>query len=125
MNAQSSIKTIGLLAYDEMQALDLAGPLDVFGAANALAGGTQPYRLCIIGLTMNVVRAENGLSILPAHALEDAPPLDTLLIPGGVGARNGINRDAHLLAWLRERAKHTRRMVSVCTGVFVLAAAGQ
>lgn len=124
MNAQSSIRTIGLLAYDDMQALDLAGPLDAFGAANALAGGTQPYRLCIIGLTTNVVRAENGLAIVPAHALEDAPPLDTLLIPGGAGARNAINRDARLLAWLRERAKDTRRIVSVCTGVYVLAAAG-
>lgn len=37
MRTQLSIKAIGLLAYDDMQALDLAGPLDVFGAANALA----------------------------------------------------------------------------------------
>lgn len=124
MSAHSSTKTIGLLVYDDMQALDLAGPLDVFGAANALAGGTPPYELHIIGLHASAVRAENGLSIVPAHALEDEPPLDTLLIPGGCGARTAINSDARLLAWLRERATTTRRIVSICTGAYVLAATG-
>src|SRR6185437_13264742 len=124
MRAHSPTKTIGLLAYDDMQALDLAGPLDVFGGANGLARGAPPYELCIIGLTANAVRAENGLSIVPARALEDAPALDTLLIPGGCGARTTINRDARLIAWLRERAPTTRRMVSVCTGAYVLAATG-
>src|SRR5690348_15988030 len=124
MRAHSSTKTIGLLAYDDMQALDLAGPLDVFGGANSLAHGTPPYALHVIGLHARAVRAENGLSIVPACALEDAPPLDTLLIPGGAGARHAIGRDARLLAWLRERAKSTRRIVSVCTGAYVLAATG-
>jgi transcriptional regulator GlxA family with amidase domain len=124
MRANPSPRIIGLLAYDDMQALDLAGPLDVFGAANSLARGTPPHELCIIGLHAQAVRAENGLSIVPAHALEDAPPLDTLLIPGGMGARNALGRDARLIAWLRERAPTTRRIVSVCTGVYVLAAAG-
>lgn len=124
MSTQFSTRTIGLLAYDDMQPLDLAGPLDVFGAANARAGGAPPYRLCIIGLGANAVHAENGLVVVPTHALEDAPPLDTLLIPGGVGARKGIDRDARLLSWLRGRAKHTRRIVTVCTGAYVLAATG-
>jgi transcriptional regulator GlxA family with amidase domain len=124
MRAHASIKTIGLLAYDDMQALDLAGPLDVFGGANSLAPGTPRYELCIIGLHGNAVRAENGLALVPACALDDAPPLDTLLIPGGCGARTTINRDARLIAWLRERAPSTRRIVSVCTGAYVLAATG-
>lgn len=124
MRATPSTRTIGLLAYDDMQALDLAGPLDVFGGANSLAHGTPPYALHVIGLHARAVRAENGLSIVPACALEDAPPLDTLLIPGGAGARHAIGRDARLLAWLRERAKSTRRIVSVCTGAYVLAATG-
>lgn len=124
MTAQSSPRTIGLLAYDDMQALDLAGPLDVFGGANALAHGTPPYELCVLGLQACAVRAENGLSIVPARTLEDALPLDTLLIPGGVAARLALHGDARLLAWLRERAKDTRRIISVCTGAYVLAAAG-
>lgn len=51
---------IGLFAYADMQALDLVGPLDVFGAANARAGTNPPYTLCIIGLDDGVVRAENS-----------------------------------------------------------------
>ena len=124
MSAQLPVKTVGLLAYDGMQPLDLAGPLDVFGAANACAGGAPPYRLCIIGLNADAVCAENGLVVVPTHALDDAPSLDTLLIPGGVGARHCINRDARLLSWLRDRVRHTRRIVTVCTGVYALAATG-
>jgi len=122
-NAPLPTKTIGLLAYDGMQALDLAGPLDAFGAANEWGGGATPYALCIVGLSTTAVRAENGLRIVPECALEDAPPLDTLLVPGGAGSRV-IDGDARLMRWLRERASTTRRMVSVCTGAYVLAAAG-
>lgn len=123
INAQPSTRNVGLLAYDDMQALDLAGPMDVFDAANAFAHGGPAYRLCILGLGTGAVRAENGLTIVPECALEDAPVLDTLLIPGGAGARQSKNCDARLLAWLRERAPLTRRVVSVCTGVYILAAA--
>lgn len=123
MNPPSPIKTIGLLAYDNMQALDLTGPLDVFGAANELASGMPPYGLRVIGVHAGTVCAENGLVVLPACSIEDAPPLDTLLIPGGSGSRLG-NADPQLLAWLRRQAETARRMVSVCTGAYMLAATG-
>ena len=123
MNPSSSIKAIGLLAYDDMQALDLTGPLDVFGAANALAPGMPPYDLHVIGVHAGAVRAENGLAILPACSIDDAPPLDTLLIPGGMGSRLG-HADPRLLAWLRRQAETARRVVSVCTGAYMLAATG-
>jgi transcriptional regulator GlxA family with amidase domain len=61
--------------------------------------------------------------MVPTHTLDDAPPLDTLLIPGGCGSRV-INADWRLLAWLRDRAAMTRRVVSVCTGAYILAATG-
>lgn len=116
-------RTIGLLAYDAMQALDLVGPLDAFGAANEGSAGAPPYALCVIGLNTAAVRTENGLKVIPECVLEDAPPLDTLLVPGGTGSRI-IDGDARLTRWLCERAATTRRMVSVCTGAYVLAAAG-
>ena len=123
MNPSSPIKTIGLLAYDNMQALDLTGPLDVFGAANGLASGMSPYDLHVSGAHTGTVHAENGLVVLPACSIEDAPPLDTLLIPGGIGSRLG-NADPQLLAWLRRQAETARRVVSVCTGAYMLAATG-
>lgn len=82
--------TVGMLAYSEVQALDLVGPLDVFGAANARRTSNPPYRLFIIGLDRNVVCAENGLSIVPAHTIDDAPQLDTLIIPGAAEADASI-----------------------------------
>lgn len=124
MHTSPPIRTIGLLAYDDMQALDLVGPLDVFGMANALAGAAPAYRLCVIGMDSAPVRAENGLAVLPECVLEAAPALDTLLIPGGMAARLSLDRDARLLAWLRTRAPVTRRIVSVCTGAYILAATG-
>lgn len=123
MNPPASPRTLGLLAYDDMQALDLVGPLDVFGAANALQSDARCYELCVIGLSSNIVRAENGLAVVPACTLDDAPSLDTLLIPGGAGSRV-VNLDPRLLRWLRERSGATRRVASVCTGAYLLAAAG-
>lgn len=123
MNPPPASRTIGLLAYNDMQALDLTGPLDVFGAANALAMGNRPYELHVIGLHTGAVRAENGLTVLPACTMEDAPLLDTLVIPGGAGSRLG-HADPRLLDWLCRQAKTTRRMVSVCTGAYMLAATG-
>jgi transcriptional regulator GlxA family with amidase domain len=123
MHAGIAPRVIGLFAYDGMQALDLVGPLDVFGAANARAAGAAPYTLCVIGLTSSPARAENGLAVIPDVALEDAPALDTLLIPGGIGSRT-LASDRRLLDWLVQRASTTRRMVSVCTGIYPLAATG-
>ncbi len=117
------MKEIGLIAYQDMQSLDLIGPLDVFGMANTSMPGDPPYQLHIIAIDANPVRAENGLVVTPSYALDDAPTFDTVLIPGGVGSRV-LATDERLLAWLRTRAVTTRRVVSVCTGIYILAATG-
>lgn len=117
-------RTIGFLVYEGLQALDLAGPLDAFGAANEWAGeGVEPYDMVMLGLDDRPVRAENGLRFVPDVVLENAPRLDTLVIPGGCGSRV-INRDARVLDWIRARSGDTRRIVSTCTGIYLLAAAG-
>ena len=116
--------TIGLLVYDGVQALDVTGPMDVFAAANHQAGGNRaPYTLCTIGLVAGPVRTEGGLTIVPDTILSASPGLDTLLIPGGAGSRV-VDADAGLLAWIRARSAATRRVVSICTGLHVLAATG-
>src|SRR5690606_41799215 len=104
-------RQVGLLAYGGLQPLDLAGPLDALGAANELTGGPRPvYELVVLGLDRDPVRAENGLVILPQAAIDEAPPLDTLIIPGGSGSRVA-NRDRRLLDWIRARAADTRRKI--------------
>ena len=116
--------TIGFLVYEGLQALDMTGPLDAFGAANEYAPeGLPAYTLATVGLGREPVRTENGLQLVPDAALDDAPPLDTLIIPGGRGSRI-VNRDARLLDWIRARAGDTRRIASTCTGIYILAATG-
>ncbi|GAA2659977.1 DJ-1/PfpI family protein [Streptomyces vastus] len=67
------------------------------------------------------MRATSGLTLVPDHALADAPAPHTLLVPGGNGTRNP---DPDLVAWLREHGPRAERLVSVCTGALLLAAAG-
>ena len=118
------MQTIGLLIYPGMQALDVTGPMDVFAAANQCAGDRpQTYRLCTIGLEAGAVSCESGLKLLPDTTLAAAPELDTLVIPGGRGSRV-VNANAVLLDWIRARASRTRRVVSICTGLYVFAATG-
>lgn len=120
----STTRTIGFLVYEDLQALDLVGPFDAFGAANECAGeGGSPYELVTLGLHDRPARAENGLAFVPGAVIGRAPALDTLVIPGGRGSRV-LNRDREVLDWIRARAEDTRRIVSTCTGIFLLAATG-
>lgn len=105
------------LIYPGFQSLDLTGPLEVF----SLAGG---YEVETVALGGGVVRAHSGLGFAPDRAAEEcAGPIDTLVVVGGEGAREAV-ADAALLEWVRAAAGRTRRLSSVCSGAFVLAAAG-
>jgi transcriptional regulator GlxA family with amidase domain len=68
------------------------------------------------------VRTSSGLTITPDLSLADTEPPHTLLVPGGPGARQP---DPAVVDWLRGNAPRATRLVSVCTGTFLLAAAGQ
>lgn len=117
-------RRIGFLVYEDLQALDLVGPYDAFGAAIECAGTEEPpYELVTIGITESPVHAENGLGFVPDVGLRGPPSLDTLVIPGGRGSRV-LNRDPAILEWIRERSGSTRRIVSTCTGIYLLAATG-
>jgi transcriptional regulator GlxA family with amidase domain len=118
-----STKTIGFLVYDGVTALDLAGPLDAF-ATPTVEGTAQPvYELVTLGLTRKACIAESGMSIRPSAALADAPPHDTVIVPGGSGLREP-KRLRRVSDWLAARAPKIRRVASVCTGVYALANAG-
>ena len=118
-------RTVLLVAFDSVQPLDLVGPHEVFAGANRLreaAGHPAPYRVRIVGSRPGVVRTESGLGLHVDQAFPRGP-LDTVLVPGGDGAITA-REDAGLLAWLRQASARARRTCSVCTGAFVLAAAG-
>jgi transcriptional regulator GlxA family with amidase domain len=76
-----------------------------------------------VGLSLAPFTAESGLRLLPDIAAESAPLFDTIVVPGGSGLREP-KTTAAVAAWLSAKAPQTRRMVSVCTGLYGLAAAG-
>jgi transcriptional regulator GlxA family with amidase domain len=107
-------------------ALDLVGPMETFAAATQIGIGGAPahcYETIVIGQTGNPFTAESGLTMQPHCALADAPTLDTLIVPGGVGLRRPETLAA-IVPWLKERAAGTRRVASVCTGIYGLAETG-
>jgi transcriptional regulator GlxA family with amidase domain len=117
---------VGLIGYDGVQALDIIGPSDAFTIAEIESdnGQRRPcYEVIILGITNKPFRAESGISFQPHTTLRNAPTLDTLIIPGGRGAR--IGKPGNLMAkWISSRAKRIRRIASVCTGVYALAPTG-
>lgn len=105
------------MLFPGVQSLDVTGALEVFVAADRCGPGR--YTVTTAGVDGAPVRSSSGLRLLPDAVLGAAP--DTLVVPGGDGTRHP---DARLLGWLREHGARAGRIMSVCTGAFLLAEAG-
>ena len=119
-------RRVGILVYDEVEVLDVAGPFEVFSVASRVAarrrpGAAPPFEALLISRDGAPVRARAGFVMTAHRSVEDAPP-DVLIVPGGV--QDGVERDPSVLRWIRGAAGHAEVVASVCTGAFVLAAAG-
>jgi len=113
-------RTIGFLIYPDFQLLDATGPIAAFEIASHYMGGG--YALRVLAAEAGPVRSSSGIA-LHADALAAAPPLDTLVVAGGDGSRRSAY-DPVLLDYVRAAAGSARRVTSVCSGAFILAAAG-
>jgi transcriptional regulator GlxA family with amidase domain len=118
----STERTVAILAFDDMEVLDYAGPYEVFNVAGELGEG-HPFRVFSVGLTDAPAVGRGGFTVVPTYSLDDAPPPDVLVVPGGAGTRP-LLKDERLLEWVRERAAEVELLLSVCTGALVLAQAG-
>lgn len=119
-------RIVHVLAFPNVQVLDVTGPLQVFASANDLArqqGMPLPYAVSVIADQCEPVMTSAGLALVaqPLPAAHSA--CDTLVIAGGWGVY-GAADEPTLVDWVREKARHTRRLASVCTGAFLLAASG-
>ena len=110
---------IGFFVFPDFELLDLSGPLAAFGLAGRLA--EEPYRLSVVSAHGGLVRDLNGATIV-TEALEDRR-FDTLLIAGGPAER-ACGADEATVALLRTATEEPRRVASICTGAFLLAATG-
>jgi transcriptional regulator GlxA family with amidase domain len=119
-------RRVEVLAFPDVQLLDVAGPVQVFAAANDQAdraSSPSTYRIRVIAPEGGEVRATSGLAFATEPLPDPAEPLDTLIVAGGQGVMRAAE-DAALVEWLKVRAGAARRTASVCTGAFLLAATG-
>lgn len=121
-------RNVGILLFTHVEILDFAGPLEVFSSATAPGGEPDnvPERLCTVftlAESLEPIRCNNPLTVVPDYKLADAPPIDILLIPGGRGTRPAMER-ADLIDWIGRSAETAELTTSVCTGSFLLAKAG-
>ncbi len=121
---------VGILVFDGVAALDVAGPFEVLARAR-LAPGVESrhheddalFDVFTVGKTKDPVTATGGLTLLPRFGFGDAVAIDLLLVPGGFGTRP-LLQDAETIEWIRRTAGRARRTASVCTGALLLARAG-
>lgn len=111
----SQVKFVALL-FPNVTQLDLTGPLQLF---SRLPGATVD----LAWHTLAPVPTDAGFSIVPTTTFADAPRADVIMVPGGQGAFDLLD-DEIALHFVREQAAHARYVTSVCTGAFVLGAAG-
>lgn len=117
-------KDVVFIVFDGVEAIDIAGPASVFSKAEAWCPGT--YRLHVASPAGKTVLTNSGLSLAGTLELEQLPAqIDTLIVSGGdEPAVRAAIVEHRVGAWLAQRAPRVRRMASVCSGAFALAAAG-
>jgi transcriptional regulator GlxA family with amidase domain len=117
---------VAVVVYDGMQLLDLAGPVEVLRTASHL-GSVPVYETVLCSVDGAPVRSESGVEVAVDASLASLARrrarIDTVLVVGGLGAHRAA-RDPRLQRDLQRLAVRSRRTASVCTGAFVLAAAG-
>jgi putative intracellular protease/amidase len=109
--------TLGAIFYDDFELLDVYGPLEMFGAL-----GTA-LRIVTVAEAAGPVRSTQGPATVAEYGFADCPPLDWLILPGGLGTMPQLENSA-MLDFLRTRAARAELIMSVCTGSALLARAG-
>lgn len=121
-------RTIGIVVYPDVEILDITGPSEVFNFANLTLikqGITQEniYNIKLLADRRGPVTTLSGLKIVAEDIYDtQGSDLDTLVIPGGEVEQALTNQQ--LIGWIKTMSTHVRRLVSVCTGAFLLAEAG-
>jgi len=118
-------RSVGILMFDDVEVLDACGPFEVFSVANRVIvrdGGEPAFDVVLVGIDDSPVCARGGMRIEVDGSLADGRYFDIVLVPGGVV--DAVTDNAAALAWIARQSKTSELTASVCTGAFLLAAAG-
>jgi transcriptional regulator GlxA family with amidase domain len=129
MSQLAQPRNVGILIFPDVEILDFCGPFEVFASATVPAetdGGRSERRLFAVFTVAErhgIVACRGGLLVQPNHTLDDHPPLDLVVIPGGYGTRREQENPV-ILDWIARQRRSGALTTSVCTGAFLLGAAG-
>ena len=117
---------VGIFLFDDVEVLDFAGPYEVFTTASRMAARrnpaqAEPFTVVTLAATPQVC-ARAGLTVLADQALDNTPPLDLLIVPGGVV--DAELQKPEVVQWVATQSATAQWTASICTGAFLLAAAG-
>lgn len=120
-------RNIGIYIFDEVEVLDFAGPFEVFCTASRVRAriepeSSRPFEVFTIGDGKETVQARGALTMLPNFDISAHPPIDVLIIPGGIVTAE-LDKDV-VVQWISQIAKGAEITASVCTGAFLLGKAG-
>jgi transcriptional regulator GlxA family with amidase domain len=117
-------RRIVILAFPGVQPLDVIGPAEVFSGADQFVGGGA-YSIDVVAQDPGpIMTRSSGYGIVPkTTTARTLGPINTLIVAGGFGVTRACE-DATLIRWIRSAARRSRRVTSVCSGTFLLAAAG-
>src|SRR3984957_14453972 len=115
---------VAIVIFDGVQALDVAGPLDVFAEANTILSAEQKYEVTLIGPRAGAVTCSNGMQLSVPFGYADLDTQWDLLLVAGGPQLPDAHPSGDFLTWLQNQARDAKRFGSVCNGAFVLAHAG-
>jgi transcriptional regulator GlxA family with amidase domain len=116
------VNNVGFFLFDDVELLDFAGPFEVFSVTSELSDYTL-FRVFSVSEDGEEIRTVNGLKILPDFAFDNHPPIDILVIPGGVGTKKEMDKSS-IVEWIRWNHDRAKMTVSVCSGARILARMG-
>ncbi|KQH84115.1 DJ-1/PfpI family protein [Vibrio furnissii] len=111
---------IAIYIYDEAEVLDFSGPFEVLSTAKRLAD--NDWRVFFVAQHDTLVSARGGYGVNPHYCFQNHPPIDVLIVVGGVHTAE-LNKP-EVVDWIRAVARDASEVASVCTGAFLLAKAG-
>jgi transcriptional regulator GlxA family with amidase domain len=111
----------GILIFPQVEELDFVGPWEMITMWRKVAAG--PENCLLVAEEPKPVICAKGMSVNPHADFESCPPLDYLLVPGGQGSRVEVG-NARLIDFVARQARSCKAVLSVCTGAFILHAAG-
>lgn len=125
--ARPATRTVGILIFPEVEVLDFCGPFEVFAITRSgdhLDDEDRLFDVYAIAENDHLVRCRGGLQVQPHFTINNHPPLDILVVPGGAGADVIYAGNDRVLDWIAAQAAQIELTTSVCTGAKLLAKRG-